>query len=67
MATAAEGLVGGLTIEVARARARIDAAVSAGVDATKARRVLVRLELELADAKKRAIEEFHRLPANPYA
>jgi hypothetical protein len=38
-----------------------------GVDVTKARRILALLELELADAKKRVIEEFHRVPSNPYA
>lgn len=57
----------GLTIEVARAKERIDAARSAGVDATKARRTLARLDQELADAKKRMIEEFHRVPSNRYA
>ena len=57
----------GLTIEVARAKERIDAARSAGVDATKARRTLACLDQEFADAKKRMIEEFHRVPSNPYA
>jgi hypothetical protein len=57
----------GLTIEVTRAKERIDAARSAGVNATKARRALACLDQELADAKKRMIEEFHRVPSNPYA
>jgi hypothetical protein len=57
----------GLTVEVTRAKERIDAARSAGVDATKARRALACLDQELADAKKRMIEEFHRVPSNPYA
>jgi hypothetical protein len=67
MATAAEGIAEGLTIEVARVKARIDAAVSAGVDVTRPHRMLALLEQELADAKKRAIEEFPRVPSNPYA
>ncbi|MGT2471673.1 hypothetical protein [Paraburkholderia terrae] len=66
MATAAQGLVEGLKLDIATAKARIDAAVSAGVDVTKARRTLVRLEQELADAKKRVIEEFHAIPSDPY-
>ncbi|MGF6604503.1 putative TIM-barrel enzyme [Paraburkholderia sp. GAS448] len=67
MATAAEGIAEGLTIEVARAKARIDAAVLAGVDVTKAHRMLALLEQELADAKKRVIEEFCCVPSNPNA
>ncbi|MDR6503563.1 putative nucleic acid-binding Zn-ribbon protein [Burkholderia ambifaria] len=61
MATA-EGAVAGLTIEVARAKARIDAALSAGVDTTKAKRTLARLESELETAKRQAAVELHALP-----
>lgn len=67
MATAAEALVEVLTTEVDRAKARIDAAVFAGVDVTKARRTLARQEQELEAAKKRVVvEQLSETPRSQY-
>lgn len=56
-----------LTGELADVTGRIEAATSAGINAAILKRQLVRVESELADAKKRVIEEFHAVPSNPYA
>ena len=66
MATATEGLVVALTGELANVKDRIEAATSAGINTAILKRLLVRVESDLAAAKKRVIEEFHRVPANPY-
>lgn len=63
MATATEGLVEGLASDIAAAKARIVAAESAGVDTTKAKRTLARLESELETAKRQAAVELHALPS----
>ncbi|WP_433704424.1 hypothetical protein [Paraburkholderia sacchari] len=67
MATATEGLVVALTGELANVKGRIEAATSAGISTAGLKLQLERVESELADAKKRAIEEFHAIPSNPYA
>ncbi|WP_175153858.1 hypothetical protein [Paraburkholderia ultramafica] len=66
MATAAEGIAERLTIEVASAKARIDAAELAGVEVSKARRMLAP-GAGACRSEEARIEEFHRVPGNPNA
>jgi hypothetical protein len=61
----AEGLVEAVSGEVANVKARVEAAASAGINTTILNRKLVRIESELAAAKKRAREEFHGVRRRP--
>ncbi|MFP3604693.1 hypothetical protein [Paraburkholderia sp. SIMBA_053] len=48
-------------------RERLDAATSAGINTAPLKRQIAQIESDLAAAKKRVIEAFHRVPTNPYA
>ncbi|REG61535.1 hypothetical protein B0G80_4388 [Paraburkholderia sp. BL6669N2] len=66
MATACEGLVVGLTAELADKQARLEAATQAGINTAPLKRQIAQIESDLTVAKKRVIEAFHAVPSNPY-
>ncbi|TAM06377.1 MAG: hypothetical protein EPN70_05905 [Paraburkholderia sp.] len=67
MATNTEGKVVALTAALAEKNERLAEATSAGVNTAPLKRQIAQIEIDLANAKRMAVQEFHAVPGRTYA